>query len=228
MKKHIHIIIIASVLSVFATSSWAAAELKTDKQKLSYSLGAYFSQGVSKQNIDLDVPAFLQAVEDVLNHSELKLDQNEMQQVLTAYQQKLIEERNASASTNKAAGEKFLAENKKKDGVVTLDSGLQYKVLKKGDGPKPKSDSKVKVNYEGTHIDGRVFDSSYERGEPITLSLGQVIKGWQEALPLMNVGSKYQFYIPADLAYGDHGAGKSIEPNETLIFDIELLGIEDK
>lgn len=226
MKKLSHIIIIATILSFISSASWAAAEINTDKQKLSYALGAYFSQGISKQDIDLDVPAFLQAVDDVLNHSELKLDQNEMQQILTAYQQKLVNERNATASNNKAAGEKFLEDNKKKEGVVTLDNGLQYKVIKKGDGPQPKSDSTVKVHYQGTHIDGRVFDSSYERGEPITLSLAQVIKGWQEAVPLMNVGSKYEFYIPADLAYGERGAGNSIGPNETLIFDIELLGIE--
>lgn len=225
MKKQIHIIIIATLLSLITTVSWAAAEISSEKQKLSYALGAYFSQGISNQDIDIDIPAFLQAVEDVLSNSELKLDQNEMQAVLTAYQQQLMSERNEVASTNKTAGEKFLEENSKKDGVVTLDSGLQYKVLKKGDGPKPESGSNVKVHYHGTHIDGRVFDSSYERGEPISLSLDQVIKGWQEAVPLMNVGSKYQFYVPADLAYGERGAGHSIGPNETLIFDIELLGI---
>ena len=225
MNKQIHIIIIATIFSLFAASSWAAAEIKNEKQKLSYSLGAYFSQGVANQNIDLDIPAFLQAVEDVLGKSELKLNEAQMQEALTAYQQKLVGERNASAGNNKAAGEKFLAENAKKEGVVTLDNGLQYKVLKEGDGPKPTSDSNVKVHYHGTHINGQVFDSSYDRGEPISLSLEQVIKGWQEALPLMSVGSKYQFYIPADLAYGERGAGNSIGPNEALIFDIELLGI---
>jgi len=144
---------------------------------------------------------------------------------LTQYQEKLANERNASANNNKAAGENFLAENRKKEGVVTLPNGMQYKVLKEGTGPKPKSDSEVKVHYHGTHINGEVFDSSYDRGEPISLSLAQVIKGWQEALPLMSVGSKYQFYIPAELAYGDRGAGTSIGPNEALVFDIELLGI---
>lgn len=203
----------------------SAAEIKTEKEKLSYALGAYFSQGVTRQDIDIDVPAFMQAVEDILNQSELKLSQEEMQQVLTAYQQKLTTERAAKADSNKTAGEKFLAENKKKDGVVTLPSGLQYKVLEKGDGPKPTVDDNVKVHYRGTHIDGTVFDSSYERGEPVSLGLSQVIKGWQEAVPLMSVGSKYQIYVPADLAYGDRGAGGSIGPNETLIFDIELLGI---
>jgi len=213
------------IFSLSSASVWAVAEIKTDKQKLSYALGAYFSQGVAQQGVDMDIPAFLQAIEDVLKNTELKLSEEEIQTVLTQYQEKLAGERDASANTNKTAGEKFLAENKNKEGVTTLPNGLQYKVLKEGNGPKPKIDSTVNVHYHGTLINGEVFDSSYDRGEPITLSLTQVIKGWQEALPLMSVGSKYQFYIPADLAYGDRGAGTSIGPNETLIFDIELLGI---
>jgi len=214
-----------TIFSLSTASAWAAAELNTEKQKLSYALGAYFSQGVSQQGVDMDIPAFMQAVEDVLNKTELKLSDEELQTVLTQYQEKLANERNASANNNKAAGENFLAENRKKEGVTTLPNGIQYKVLKEGTGPKPKSDSEVKVHYHGTHINGEVFDSSYDRGEPISLSLAQVIKGWQEALPLMSVGSKYQFYIPAELAYGDRGAGTSIGPNEALVFDIELLGI---
>ncbi|HKK16050.1 MAG TPA: FKBP-type peptidyl-prolyl cis-trans isomerase [Gammaproteobacteria bacterium] len=219
--------IVSSTLLVLCVVSIqvSAAEIKTEQQKLSYALGAYFSQGVTRQNIDIDVPAFMQAVEDILTQSELKISEEEMQQVLSSYQQKLTTERAAAADSNKTAGEKFLAENKKKEGVVTLPSGLQYKVLKKGDGPSPTVDDNVKVHYHGTHIDGSVFDSSYERGEPVSLGLNQVIKGWQEAVPLMSVGSKYQIYVPADLAYGERGAGGSIGPNETLIFDIELLGI---
>jgi FKBP-type peptidyl-prolyl cis-trans isomerase FklB len=213
------------MFSLCSAAAWAEAEIKTEKQKLSYALGAYFSQGISQQGVDMDLPAFLQAIEDVLSNAQLKLSEDEIQAVLTQYQEKLANERNASASNNKAAGEKFLAENKNKEGVVTLPNGMQYKIIKEGTGPKPKSDSTVNVHYHGTLINGTVFDSSYERGEPITLSLTQVIKGWQEALPLMSVGSKYQFYIPPDLAYGERGAGNSIGPNETLIFDIELLGI---
>ena len=212
---------------VFLTLSAAvhAAEIKTDKQKLSYALGAYFANGVSGQNIDMDVPAFLQAVQDVLNKSDLKMSDEEIQAALKNYQQQLQAKRESAAAANKQAGEKFLADNKTKDGVVTLPSGLEYKVLKQGDGKKPDVNSKVTVNYHGTHIDGRVFDSSYQRGEPITLNLSQTIKGWQEIVPLMNVGSKYQVYIPADLAYGERGAG-TIGPNETLVFDIELLSID--
>ena len=225
MNKKILLLITFTCFSLTASPLWAAAEIKTDKQKLSYTLGAYFSQGVSKQHIDMDVPAFVQAVQDVLNKSELKLTDAEMKQVLTAYQQKLVQERTAKADINKSLGDKFLAENKKKEGVVTLPSGLQYKVIKQGDGPKPDINSNVTVHYRGTHLDGTVFDSSYDRGQPASLTLNQVIKGWQEAVPLMNVGSKYQVFIPTDLAYGEKGAGNSIEPNETLIFDIELLSI---
>lgn len=225
MKKISLHVIFALLFCVAASPLWAATEVKTDKQKLSYALGAYFSQGVTQQKVELDVPAFLQAIEDVLNKSQLKLSESEIQTVLTQYQQKLASERTASATNNKAAGEKFLEENKKKEGVVVTASGLQYKVIQEGTGPKPGSDSTVKVHYHGTHIDGKVFDSSVERGEPVTLSLAQVIKGWQEAVPLMSVGSKYQIYVPASLAYGDRGAGNSIGPNEALVFDIELLGI---
>ena len=224
MKK-VFLSFLIALFSLSTASAWAAAELNTEKQKLSYALGAYFSQGISQQGVDMDIPAFMQAVEDVLNKAQLKLSDEEVQTVLTQYQEKLANERNASANNNKAAGENFLAENRKKEGVVTLPNGMQYKVLKEGTGPKPKSDSEVKVHYHGTHINGEVFDSSYDRGEPVSLSLAQVIKGWQEALPLMSVGSKYQFYIPAELAYGDRGAGTSIGPNEALVFDIELLGI---
>ena len=224
MKK-VFLCFLLTIFSLSTASAWAAAELNTEKQKLSYALGAYFSQGISQQGVDMDIPAFMQAVEDVLNKAQLKLSDEEVQTVLTQYQEKLANERNASANNNKAAGENFLAENRKKEGVTTLPNGIQYKVLKEGTGPKPKSDSEVKVHYHGTHINGEVFDSSYDRGEPISLSLAQVIKGWQEALPLMSVGSKYQFYIPAELAYGDRGAGTSIGPNEALVFDIELLGI---
>ena len=229
MKKIPLFIITALILYVTTAPVWAAAaaatEIKTDKQKLSYALGAYFSQGIAHQNIDLDVPAFLQAIEDVLNKSELKLSESDIQTVLSQYQQKVASERAAAAGTNKTSGEKFLEENKKKEGVKVTASGLQYKIIKEGSGPKPKADSNVKVHYHGTHIDGKVFDSSVDRGEPIDLSLTQVIKAWQEALPLMSVGSKYQIYVPAALAYGDRGAGSSIGPNETLVFDIELLGI---
>jgi FKBP-type peptidyl-prolyl cis-trans isomerase len=139
--------------------------------------------------------------------------------------QKMEAEKAASGSVNKARGEKFLAENKSKDGVKTTASGLQYKVIKEGTGKKPAKENTVKVHYTGTTIDGKVFDSSVERGEPIEFPLAGVIAGWTEGVQLMSVGSKYTLYIPSNLAYGEQGAGQAIGPNETLIFDVELLDI---
>ena len=213
------------MLSLLSFSSLAAVELKTDKQKLSYALGAYFSQGIKQQNADLDIPIFLQAVSDSLSKSPLQMTDEEIQTALNQYREKLTTERAAAATANKTAGEKFMEINKAKQGVVTLPNGIQYKIIKEGTGAKPQSTSNVKVNYQGALLNGTVFDSSYERGEPVSFNLNQVIKGWQEVLPLMSVGSKWQVYIPPELAYGERGAGKMIGPNETLIFDIELLGV---
>lgn len=203
-----------------------AAKVESDKEKLSYSMGIFFGQNVTRQGIDLDNAAFLQAVDDVLNNNQLKLSKDEMEQVLTAYQLKEQQELAAAASSNKEKGEKFLNENKSKEGVKTLDTGLQYKIITAGEGKIPSGSSNVVVNYRGTLIDGTEFDSSYARGEPATLGVGQVIKGWQEALMMMPVGSKWQIYVPSHLAYGERGAGKVITPNSTLIFDIELLEIQ--
>jgi len=223
-KKIIAFIVFTSFLLNFSPV-WAETEIKTEKQKLSYAMGIYFSQSIVQQKADLDIDVFTQAVNDVLTNTDLKMTQQEIQTALSNYQQQLVKERNAASGGNKVKGEKFLEENKKKEGVVELKSGLQYKIIKQGDGKKPIKDNSVKVHYHGMLINGEVFDSSYDRGEPITLSLNQVIKGWQEAVPMMNVGSKWQIYVPSDLAYGDRGAGGSIGPNETLIFDIELLAI---
>lgn len=210
----------------FVFMSAYAAKVETDTEKLSYSMGIFFGQSVSRQNMDLDTPAFLQAVEDVLNKNELKLDKEEMQQILSDYQKKEQEERATQAVTNKVEGEKYLAENKNKEGVTTLESGLQYKIITAGEGEKPAADSEVVVHYRGTLINGTEFDSSYSRGEPATLGVGQVIKGWQEALQLMPVGSKWQIVVPSNLAYGERGAGGAISPYSTLLFDIELLEIK--
>ena len=203
-----------------------AAKVESEKEKLSYAMGIFFGQSVSRQGIDLDNAAFLQAVEDVLNNNAPKLSKSEMEQVLTAYQQKEQQELAAAASGNKEKGEKFLNANKNKEGVKTLDNGLQYKVITAGKGKIPSANSQVVVNYRGTLIDGTEFDSSYARGEPITLGVDQVIKGWQEALTIMPVGSKWQIYVPSDLGYGDRSKGKIIKPGSTLIFDIELLEIK--
>ena len=204
-----------------------ALEIKTDKQKLSYSMGVFFGQTVIRQEMEIDIPAFIQAVEDVLSNSERKLSDDEMQKIINTYQKKEQDERVAVSGNNKADGERFLAENRNKEGVVVLPSGLQYKIIKNSEGKRPLANSRVIVHYKGTLINGTIFDSSYARGEPIEFALNQVIKGWQEALQLMPVGSKWQVIIPSELAYGERGAGKAIGPNSTLIFDIELLGIKD-
>ena len=204
-----------------------ALEIVTDKQKLSYSMGIFFGQTVIRQEMEIDIPAFMQAVEDVLSKSERKLSDDEMQKIINTYQKKEEDERVAVSGNNKVDGKRFLADNKTKDGVVELPSGLQYKIINNGEGEKPVANSRVVVHYRGTLIDGTEFDSSYERGEPIEFALNQVIKGWQEVLQLMPVGSKWQVFIPSELAYGERGAGRVIGPNSTLIFDVELLSIKD-
>jgi FKBP-type peptidyl-prolyl cis-trans isomerase FklB len=203
-----------------------AAKIESDLEKLSYSMGIFLGQSISRQNMKLDNAAFLQAVEDVLTNSELKLSREEMSQILTDFQKKEQEELAAQADTNKTDGEKYLADNKKKEGWTTTDSGLQYKAISTGEGKKPAADSTVVVHYRGTLIDGTEFDSSYARGEPATFGVNQVIKGWQEALQLMPAGSKWQVVIPSNLAYGERGAGGTIKPNSTLLFDIELIEIK--
>ena len=203
-----------------------AVKIETDQEKLSYSMGIFFGQTVIRQEMEIDIPAFMQAVEDVLNKTEKKLSDDEMQKIINTYQKKEQDERAAKSDNNKVDGKKFLTENKSKEGVIELPSGLQYKIIKDGEGEKPVANSRVVVHYRGTLIDGTEFDSSYARGEPIELGLNQVIKGWQEALQLMSVGSKWQIVIPSELAYGKRGAGSVIGPNSTLIFDIELINIK--
>ena len=207
-------------------SSAQAADPRTDKEKLSYALGAFFGQTVSRQDMDLDIPAFLQAVEDVLSGAETRLSGEQMQQILSDYQTREQQQRAAAADRNKQDGARYLAENKQKEGVRTLASGLQYKIIKAGAGEKPGPESQVVAHYRGTLIDGTEFDSSYARGEPATFAVDQVIRGWQEALQLMSAGSSWQIVVPADLAYGERGAGGTIGPHATLLFDIELLEIK--
>ena len=202
-----------------------AAKVETDLEKISYTLGVVFGENVNRQGMELDRPAFLQAIEDVLSNAELKLNKDDMQVIMQEFQKAEQDRQNNQASTNKANGEKYLAENKTKEGFTETVSGLQYKVITAGKGEKPSSSSKVLVHYRGTLIDGTEFDSSYARGEPVELAANQVIKGWQETLPMMNTGSKWQIVVPSDLAYGPRGAGGAIGPNTTLLFDIELIKI---
>ena len=206
--------------------------LKTDKEKLSYAIGMNIGQSMKKDSLDIDPAILSRAIKDAVTGSKPAMTEEEARTIVTAFRTEMVKKQQAEAQkageVNKQAGDKFLAENKTKDGVVTLPSGLQYKVIKQGDGPKPTASDTVVTNYRGTLIDGKEFDSSYKRGQPATFPVGQVIKGWTEALQLMPVGSKWQLYIPANLAYGDRGAGGDIGPNSTLVFDIELLSIQDK
>lgn len=191
--------------------------------KVSYALGMSIGHQLQQMNAtDLNIDDFAQAITDVFN-GDAKLSDAEAQAAVQDFFSRKAEEQ---AKAAKAEGENFLAENAKKEGVKTLPSGLQYKVLREGDGRKPSAIDKVECHYEGTLINGEVFDSSYRRGETATFGLNQVIKGWTEGLQLMQEGAKYRFFIPYNLAYGEHGAGQSIPPYAALIFDVELIKVK--
>lgn len=198
--------------------------------KVSYALGLGIGQQLAQMGAsDLNIDDFADAIKDVINGNELKVPHKNAQTIVQEYFRQQEERINAiraeQGKAAKAEGEKFLAENGKKEGVVTLKSGLQYEVLREGNGKKPKATDQVKCHYEGTLINGQVFDSSYKRNEPAVFPLNQVIPGWTEGLQLMQEGAKYRFYIPYILAYGESGAGGSIPPFATLIFDVELLEV---
>ena len=191
--------------------------------KVSYALGMSIGHQLQQMNAtDLNIDDFAQAITDVFN-GDAKLSDAEAQAAVQDFFSRKAEEQ---AKAAKAEGENFLAENAKKEGVKTLPSGLQYKVLREGDGRKPSATDKVECHYEGTLINGEVFDSSYRRGETATFGLNQVSKGWTEGLQLMQEGAKYRFFIPYNLAYGEHGAGQSIPPYAALIFDVELIKVK--
>ena len=199
--------------------------------KLSYALGIGIGSQLAGMGAkELNIDDFAQAIKDVISGSELKVDNAEAQTLVQNFFQEQEAKQQAAAAeagkAAKAAGEAFLAENGKKDGVVTLPSGLQYQVLKEGDGKKPSATDQVVCHYEGTLIDGTVFDSSYKRNEPATFGLNQVIAGWTEGVQLMSEGAKYRFFIPYNLAYGERGAGAQIPPFAALVFDVELIQVK--
>lgn len=205
--------------------------LQSDVEQFSYSVGVLMARDMQNKGMhELDEKAMGMAIRDVLDGKPLLLSDEQMGHALEKAAQKMMEERvakaSAAASKAKEAGDKFRTENAAKEGVVTLDSGIQYKVLTEGTGEKPTADSTVVAHYQGTLTDGSVFDSSYDRGAPATFALNRVVKGWQEVLPMMPVGSKWQVVIPPELAYGETGAPPKIGGNETLIFDIELIEIK--
>ena len=199
--------------------------------KLSYALGIGIGSQLAGMGAkELNIDDFAQAIKDVISGSELKVDNAEAQTLVQNFFQEQEAKQQAAAAeagkVAKAAGEAFLAENGKKDGVVTLPSGLQYQVLKEGNGRKPSATDQVVCHYEGTLIDGTVFDSSYQRNQPATFGLNQVIPGWTEGVQLMQEGAKYRFFIPYKLAYGERGAGAQIPPFAALVFDVELIEVK--
>jgi len=219
-----------------AAKSPATFTLKTDKDKASYALGMNIGNGLHRQEVPVDPAIVARGLRDALTGTKLLLTDQEAQAALTQLKNQVTQKMQAQQQEQQAkahetgaaarkAGDEFLAANKSKEGVVTLPSGLQYKILTTGTGPKPTASDTVSCNYRGTLINGKEFDSSYKRGEPTSFPVGGVIKGWTEALQLMPVGSKWQLFIPSDMAYGDRGAGTDIGPGETLIFEVELLSI---
>ncbi|HKM84700.1 MAG TPA: FKBP-type peptidyl-prolyl cis-trans isomerase [Terriglobales bacterium] len=214
----------------------AAPALTTKEQKFSYALGMSIGTQVGgnlkKQSVEVDPNLVSQGMKDALSGAKPRLTQEEVQAVLTERQNEVRKEQQekmqAASAKNKTEGEAFLAANKSKEGIVTLPDGLQYKILTAGTGPKPTASDSVVCNYRGTLTNGTEFDSSYKRGQPATFGVDKVIKGWTEALQLMPVGSKWQLFIPSSLAYGERGAGADIGPDATLIFEVELLSIQEK
>ena len=221
-----NIIAISSLLLFIACKSEAAKEvvLNNELDSVSYSLGVNIGENMQSQFEDINIDNFLIGLKQVINDkTEPKING---EQALMIIQNYFAKKQSAMSESKIEEGKKFLDENSKKEGVITLASGLQYKVINEGTGPKPKLEDKVTTHYHGTLLDGTVFDSSVDRGEPASFPVGGVIKGWTEALQLMSVGSKWKLYVPYNLAYGERGAGQQIGPYSTLIFEVELISID--
>jgi FKBP-type peptidyl-prolyl cis-trans isomerase FklB len=225
-------LVAAVVLGAVISNTYAASDvsLDTDIQKLSYSIGVDLGNNIKKQGIDIDVTSMGQGIEDAMTNKPLKMTEEQMKDSLVKFQKDLMKKRSQQfekqSDDNKSKGEVFLKENRSKQGVVALASGLQYKVLTKGSGAKPRKDDTVTVEYTGKLINGKVFDSTDKSGKPATFKLDQVIPGWTEALQLMPVGSTWELYVPSSLAYGSRNVGGLIGPNETLIFSVHLISID--
>ena len=217
---------VLSALMIFSSNTLLAVELETVDQRFSYSLGVRFGQQLKAEGVNVDSAAFAAAVEDVIQGKELQLTQQQMSEAVQTARNAFVQKKKEQAQAAQEAGQKFLEENKKQEGVVVLPSGLQYLELAAGEGESPTKDSKVTVNYRGTLIDGTEFDSSYSRGQPASFKLDGVIPGFGEALGRMKPGAKWQVFIPSELGYGAAGAGSAIGPNETLIFEVELISVE--
>ena len=220
-------ILLAAGIAITSTSVFAAGtSLETDAEKFSYAFGINFTQSMMRQGAPLDADAVYMAIKDALSNSAPRLSAEAMDTVLRSAAQKAGEKKKAMAGENLTKGKAFMDKNKAKKGVTTLPDGLQYEVLRDGTGAQPSADNKVKVHYTGTLIDGREFDSSKRAGKPVSFPVNGVIEGWSKILPLMKVGARWLVTIPPELAYGVNGSGAVIGPNETLVFEIELLDIE--
>ena len=220
------IFVTSFLIALSGSIAQAEDDLDSEKQQFSYAMGFQIAQDLKRYEMDIDVDSVAMAIDDVLKGKKPRLTMEKMQTLFSDFQKKETAKMELIASTNKAEGETFLAENKGKEGVVALESGLQYKVITAGSGAQPAADSTVSVHYRGTLINGTEFDSSYQRGEPVTFAVNGVIRGWTEALQLMKEGAKWRLFIPSDLAYGPRGAGADIGPNSMLQFDVELLSVK--
>jgi FKBP-type peptidyl-prolyl cis-trans isomerase FklB len=220
-------LVVGLLTMMFITVAPAAdMKLESNKQQFSYAIGVQIGDSLRRDGLDVDAAILGQAVGDVLSESPLRLTAEQMQAAFKSFQEQKVKSMQAAAEANLKKGQAFMAKFSKEKGVKVLDNGLHYKVLTKGSGKRPVPEDTVVVHYRGTLVDGAEFDSSYKRGEPATFAVNAVIEGWQEILPLMPVGSKWQVVIPAELGYGPQGTGGQIGPNETLVFDIELLEIK--
>lgn len=232
MNGRMVILLLCMALVVSPAFAEEKTELKTQKEKTSYAIGMSMADSMKTNAVDVDIDALVQGIRDSLTGKKTLLTESEARETITALQKdlqaKMREKLKVQAEKNKKAGEEFLARNKEKEGVKTLPSGLQYKVITEGKGKSPLATDTVTVNYRGTLIDGTEFDSSYKRGQPATFPVNGVIKGWTEALQLMKEGSKWQLFIPSSLAYGERGAGGKIGPDATLIFEVELIKVGAK
>ena len=221
-------IIVTTLALSFAVSVLGedkAANFKDQKDKFSYAIGLNIGMNFKKQNIDVNTDMITAGVKDGLS-GKPQMTMDQIREVMMNFEKDMQAKQAEMGKKNEADAQKFLADNKNKEGVKTTASGLQYKVLKEGNGAQPKSTDNVTVNYRGTLMDGTEFDSSYKRGQPATFPVGGVIKGWTEALQLMKVGSKYQLFIPPNLAYGEHSPSPQIPPNSLLIFEVELMNVQ--
>jgi FKBP-type peptidyl-prolyl cis-trans isomerase FklB len=236
MKKSINVILagiiailIAAGCNLMGDKNKKSSEMKTRKDSVSYIIGTNVGNNFKQNGLEINNELFLKGVDEAMKGEKSMFSEEVVKKVMTAFQKEMMEKEDAknklAASKGIEEGNKFLDDNKKKEGVITLPSGLQYKVIKNGNGPKPKATDMVKVNYHGTLTDGTVFDSSYERKEPASFRVNEVIPGWTEILQLMPVGSTWEVYIPSNLAYGDRATGK-IPAGSTLVFKVELLAIE--